>query len=48
MFLHAWKIRFPHPANRTVVSLESPLPNELKSFLHELSKLEKQDYGEKF
>ena len=33
MFLHAWKLRFAHPATGEEVNLESPLPAELGDFL---------------
>ncbi len=47
MFLHAWKMQFPHPMNGTVMALEAPLPEALDSFLHKLSLKETQDYGQK-
>jgi 23S rRNA pseudouridine955/2504/2580 synthase len=46
MFLHAWKIRFPHPINGAALELEAALPKPLKSFLAQLSLGEKQDYGQ--
>jgi 23S rRNA pseudouridine955/2504/2580 synthase len=33
MFLHAWKLRFAHPATGEEINLESALPPELGSFL---------------
>ena len=33
MFLHAWKLRFEHPASGEVISLESPLPSACQNFL---------------
>jgi 23S rRNA pseudouridine955/2504/2580 synthase len=32
MFLHAWRIRFPHPTTGDSVSIEAPLPQELDQF----------------
>lgn len=29
MFLHAWQLKFNHPADQRVISLEAPLPQEL-------------------
>ena len=46
MFLHAWKIRFPHPASGEPLALEAPLPPALAAFLERLAKEEKQDYGQ--
>ena len=37
LFLHAAKISFLHPKKRTLVELESPLPEELSSVLSQLS-----------
>lgn len=36
MFLHAWRMRFPHPLNAEPVSLEAPLPDDLRHFLDHL------------
>jgi 23S rRNA pseudouridine955/2504/2580 synthase len=47
MFLHAWKIQFPHPISGTLVALESVLPEALERFLQKLSLSETQDYGQK-
>ena len=33
MFLHAWRIRFPHPVSGVTLSIEAPLPKELDQFL---------------
>ena len=33
MFLHAWRLRFAHPASGEEVSLEAPLPPELEQVL---------------
>ncbi len=33
MFLHAWRLRFTHPATGTEVTLEAPLPPELAAFV---------------
>jgi 23S rRNA pseudouridine955/2504/2580 synthase len=46
MFLHACKIRFPHPACGEPLALEAPLPPALAAFLERLAKEEKQDYGQ--
>lgn len=46
MFLHAWKIKFPHPLLGTEMALEAALPKALESFIHKLSASEKQDYGQ--
>ena len=47
MFLHAWKIQFPHPVSGTVMALEAVLPEALETFLKKLSAKEMQDYGQK-
>jgi len=47
MFLHAWKIQFPHPLSGEDMALEAPLPEVLGAFLHRLSTKELQDYGQK-
>lgn len=47
MFLHAWKIEFPHPDGERKLALEAPLPEHLESFLEKLSTIETQDYGKK-
>jgi 23S rRNA pseudouridine955/2504/2580 synthase len=36
MFLHAWRLRFTHPAGGQQVALEAPLPVELAGFLSQL------------
>lgn len=36
MFLHAWRMRFPHPASGEVLSLEAGLPDELQRFMDSL------------
>lgn len=33
MFLHAWQLKFQHPQSHRPVSLQSPLPPELKNFV---------------
>ena len=48
MFLHAWKMRLPHPLNGEAMALEAPVPAALAGFLKELSRKEKQDYGQAF
>ncbi len=45
MFLHAWKMSFPHPSSGEQMQLESPLPDALAGYLQKLSSKEKQDYG---
>jgi 23S rRNA pseudouridine955/2504/2580 synthase len=47
MFLHAWKMRLPHPISGETLALEAPLPTVLHSFTQRLSAKERQDYGEK-
>lgn len=47
MFLHAWRMSFPHPVNGEALVLEAPLPPALRTYLDRLSAREKQDYGEK-
>ena len=33
MFLHAWKMRFPHPVSGDALAMEAPLPADLSGFL---------------
>jgi 23S rRNA pseudouridine955/2504/2580 synthase len=33
MFLHAWQLKFQHPQSHRPVSLQAPLPAELKNFV---------------
>ena len=47
MFLHAWKMRMPHPITGDELALEAPLPEALQRFLQQTAAKEKQDYGEK-
>ena len=47
MFLHAWKMKLPHPVSGELLTLEAPLPESLDSFLTHLSMTETQDYGQK-
>ena len=47
MFLHAWRMRLPHPLGGEALALEAPLPEGLQGFLRQLSLKETQDYGEK-
>ena len=47
MFLHAWKIQFPHPLSGLAVALEVPMPDALQLFLGKISTKEIQDYGQK-
>lgn len=48
MFLHAWKMDFPHPLKDERVALEAPLPDALAGYLARLSANEEKDYGETF
>jgi 23S rRNA pseudouridine955/2504/2580 synthase len=36
MFLHAWRMRFPHPITGQTLSFEVPLPRELAGFIDRL------------
>ena len=47
MFLHAWKMRLPHPLHGTELRLEAALRAALNGFLQGISAKETQDYGEK-
>lgn len=47
MFLHAWKMSFPHPITKQNLLLEAPLPEALSRFRRQISVREQQDYGEK-
>ena len=47
MFLHAWKMSFPHPISGKALALEAPLPDTLALFIQQLSTRQKQDYGQK-
>jgi 23S rRNA pseudouridine955/2504/2580 synthase len=46
MFLHAWKIGFPHPASGELLAFEAPLPEALHGFLRKISVQQTQDYGD--
>jgi len=46
MFLHAAKLNFSHPLTERIISLEAPLPKDLKGFLALLERNEKREYGE--
>jgi 23S rRNA pseudouridine955/2504/2580 synthase len=48
MFLHAAKLRFPHPLTAEAVELAAPLPVELASFLTRLNTQERKEFGEAF
>lgn len=48
MFLHAAKLTLPHPLSGAPLELESPLPEELRSFTEKLDRNEKRDYGKAF
>lgn len=47
MFLHAWKMSFPHPLKDERLELEAPLPEALAGFVDYLEKTENREYGEK-
>ncbi|MEF8712777.1 MAG: RluA family pseudouridine synthase [Accumulibacter sp.] len=47
MFLHASRMRLPHPLEGRELVLEAALPAALQGFVHSMSAKEKQDYGEK-
>ena len=47
MFLHAWKMQFPHPISGEAMTLEAPVPEVLQAFIKKLSAKETQDYGQK-
>ncbi|WP_153108693.1 RluA family pseudouridine synthase [Propionivibrio limicola] len=46
MFLHAWRLKFPHPLTGAQLELEAPMPGALESFVNELARKEAQDYGQ--
>ena len=46
MFLHAWKMKFPHPLSGEELALEAPLPEALEVFVKRISAEETQDYGQ--
>lgn len=46
MFLHAARLRLPHPLSGASIELESPLPAELREFIGRLDVHEKRDYGQ--
>ncbi|HPT48878.1 MAG TPA: RluA family pseudouridine synthase [Accumulibacter sp.] len=46
MFLHAWKIGFPHPLEDRRLAVDAPLPPALQGFLRRLAGRESQDYGQ--
>ena len=45
MFLHAAKLRLPHPLAEAVLTLEAPLPPELQDFLTRIDRNERRTYG---
>jgi 23S rRNA pseudouridine955/2504/2580 synthase len=47
MFLHAAKLRLPHPLTETIIELEAPLPADLARFQADLDIHEKRTYGKK-
>jgi 23S rRNA pseudouridine1911/1915/1917 synthase len=36
VMLHAWRLRFPHPLDRTIVRAEAPLPEDFERLLRRL------------
>lgn len=46
MFLHAAKLALPHPLTSVPLALESPLPEELRSFVEKLDRNETRTYGQ--
>ena len=46
MFLHAWKMKFPHPLSGEELALEASLPEALDTFVKRISAEETQDYGQ--
>lgn len=46
MFLHAAKLALPHPLTGAPLALESPLPDELRSFIEQLDRNETRTYGQ--
>ena len=45
MFLHAAKLRLPHPLAEAVLTLEAPLPPELQDFLTRIDRNERRTHG---
>lgn len=45
MFLHAWKMTFPHPLGGQELALQAPLPEALTAFVKTISSEEAQDFG---
>jgi 23S rRNA pseudouridine955/2504/2580 synthase len=46
MFLHAARLKLPHPLSGAPIELMAPLPAELREFVGRLDAHEKRDYGE--
>jgi 23S rRNA pseudouridine955/2504/2580 synthase len=46
MFLHAARLRLPHPTSGVDLDLTAPLAAELSGFLARLDVNEKRDYGQ--
>jgi len=46
MFLHAAKLKLPHPISGAVVDLDARLPADLLGFVSRLDANEKKDYGQ--
>jgi len=47
MFLHSARLSFSHPLTGNEMSLEAPLPQELRDFLRQLGRNETLNYGER-
>lgn len=48
MFLHAWRLRIPHPVSGEPLSLEAALPVALSACLRETAIMGEQEYGPVF
>lgn len=46
MFLHAARLRLPHPLTGEAIELDSGLPDDLRRFLARVEANEKRDYGQ--
>jgi len=43
MFLHAWRLSLPHPTEKRVLTVESPLPPDLAGFVARLDEAQHRD-----
>ncbi|TMG82523.1 MAG: RluA family pseudouridine synthase [Betaproteobacteria bacterium] len=43
MFLHAWRLSLPHPTEKRVLTVESPLPPDLAEFVARLDEAQHRD-----